>query len=160
MPDPLGPAGPCAHGRPTPCPTCTPLPQGPPQTSPCQLGTAAPPSSPASLPPWEGPWHAMPGGSDRRCWKHGGWGLCPGVWPPRTPQRAGHTTGSVHGGPACRCMGTPAAQDHMSRGGQEPRGLAFTAGALAVVVLSLQRSFGPNPCRFCSSWLSEPRGAD
>lgn len=56
------------------------------------------------------------------------------------------------------CVGTPAAQDHVSRGGQEPRGLAFTVGALAVVVPSLQRSFGPNPCRFCSSWLSEPRG--
>lgn len=56
------------------------------------------------------------------------------------------------------CVGTPAAQDHVSRGSQGPCGLAFTTSTPAVVVPSLQRSFGPNPCRFCSSWLSEPRG--
>ena len=46
----------------------------------------------------------------------------------------------------------------MSRGGQGPRGPAFTAGTPAVQVPPLQGRFGPDPCGFCSSWLSEPRG--
>lgn len=85
-----------------------------------------------------------------------GWGLIalvPGPLAP--PQRARHKTASARGSlglctawsQPSACVGTPAAQDH-GAGSHRGLALAFANQHLAVVVPSLQRSFGPNPCRF------------
>lgn len=156
----------------SPHPTCTPLSRElppllqTPRTSPCHLGTMASPSSPGVLAaPGEPLAHGAREGVTVSARSTGVGGLCPGAWPARTPQRAGHTTGSaLRGlvcappGPAVRVRGDPCCPGPREPGEPGACGLTFTASTPAVVVPSLQRSFGPNPCRFCSSWLSEPQG--